>query len=439
MKAQDRIIVALDVDNLKVAQSLVETLAPYVGCFKVGLELFTALGAPKVVELVHSLGGQVFYDGKFDDIPNTVGGAAKAVARLNVKMFNVHASAGRKSIEAAVANKGNSSVLGVTVLTSIDEEECISIFGNKPGPKVLQLSKMLLEIGVDGIICSPQELELLEQYKELDNLLKVTPGVRPEWAVAVDQKRIMTPAQAIRAGATALVIGRPITKPPVEIGTPIDAARKITEEIFIGLKQRFHLALFNLAKIKFGAFRLKLHETNPTAPLSPIYLNIRELPDWAYELAGDILHDMVIRHGVPDFDYVIGIPKAGEPIGRALATAINKPLIRVEKAESEDGRRISTRILDPFEAGKKVILVDDLITKAHTKREAINSVESNGLQVVATVILYDREQGGLTELNAEGRQVLAVAKLGEVLDFFVKEEKIPSAKRDEVMAYITAN
>ncbi len=231
MEAKDRIIVALDVDSLDKAKSLVESLAPHVGCFKVGLELLTAVGAPKVVEFVHSLGGQIFYDGKFNDIPNTVGGAAKAVAGLNVKMFNVHASAGRKAVEAAVTNKGSSLVLGVTILTSIDEEECVSIFGGKPGAKVLQFSRMLKEVGADGIICSPQELELLGKQKELDSLLKITPGVRPEWAAAGDQKRIMTPAEAIKAGATALVIGRPITKPPAEIGTPADAAKKIAEEI----------------------------------------------------------------------------------------------------------------------------------------------------------------------------------------------------------------
>ncbi len=231
MEVKDRIIVALDVDNLDKAQSLVESLAPHVGCFKVGLELLTAVGAPKVVEFVYSLGGEVFYDGKFNDIPNTVGGAAKAVAEMNVKMFNVHASAGKKAVEAAIANKGKSLVLGVTVLTSIDEEECISIFGNIPGIKVLQFARMLAKVGADGVICSPQELELLGKHGELDSLLKITPGVRPLWAVANDQKRTMTPAEAIKAGATALVIGRPITKPPAEIGTPVDAARRIAEEI----------------------------------------------------------------------------------------------------------------------------------------------------------------------------------------------------------------
>ena len=231
MEAKDRIIVALDVDNLDKAASLVENLAPYVGCFKVGLELLTAVGAPKVVEFIHSFGGQVFYDGKFDDIPNTVGAAAKVVAAMNVKMFNVHASAGVEAMMAAVANKGRSLVLAVTVLTSLEENNVHLIFGGPSKAKVLQFTRDAKIAGCDGVICSPQELGLLGKQKELGELLKVTPGVRPEWTTADDQKRIMTPAEAIMAGADALVIGRPITKPPAEIGTPVDAAKKIAEEI----------------------------------------------------------------------------------------------------------------------------------------------------------------------------------------------------------------
>jgi len=231
METKGRIIVALDVDSLEKAKPLVESLAPYVDCFKVGLELLTAVGAPIVIDFIHTLGGRVFLDGKFDDIPNTVGKASKVVVGFGVKLFNVHASAGKKSIEAAVANRGDSGVLGVTVLTSIDEEECISIFGARPNIKVLKFSRMLFKAGANGIICSPQELQFLGTQPELDGLSKMTPGIRPLWAALNDQKRIMTPAEAIEAGATAVIIGRPITNPPEEIGSPVDAVKKITEEI----------------------------------------------------------------------------------------------------------------------------------------------------------------------------------------------------------------
>ncbi|TSC94626.1 MAG: orotidine 5-phosphate decarboxylase orotate phosphoribosyltransferase [Parcubacteria group bacterium Licking1014_1] len=435
MEAKDRIIVALDVDSLDKAKSLVENLAPHVGCFKVGLELLTSVGAPKVVEFVHSLGGQVFYDGKFNDIPNTVGGAARAVAGLNVKMFNVHASAGIEAMMAAVANKGQSLVLAVTVLTSLEENNAHLIFGGPSKAKVLQLARDAKLAGCDGIICSPQELELLGKQKELGGLMKITPGIRSSDDPPDDQKRTLPPGEAIGKGANFLVIGRPITNAP----DPVEAAKKFAEEMSLGLKERFHTVLFDLQKIKFGAFRLKLHEKHPEAPLSPIYLNIRDLPEWVYTLAGDLLHDLIVREGVGDFDYVIGIPKAGESIGHALAKAVGRPLLRIEKIEADGSRRITSNILDSFERGKKVVLVDDLITKAETKREAVESIEANGLQVVATVVLYDRQQGGLEELNRAGRKACAVSRLDEALDFFVHEKRIPLAKKEEVIAYITAN
>ena len=238
MEARDRIIVALDVSSLEKAESLVRELAPLVGCFKVGLQLLTSVGAPRVVEFLHDLDGKVFLDGKFDDIPNTVGEAAADASGLGVAMFNVHASAGVEAMMAAVQNKGASQVLAVTVLTSLEENNAHLIFGAPSKAKVLQLARDAKIAGVDGIICSPQELELLGKQKELAGLLKVTPGVRPVWAAAGDQKRGMTPGDAIMAGATALVIGRPITKPPQEVGTPADAAKHIADEITEALERR---------------------------------------------------------------------------------------------------------------------------------------------------------------------------------------------------------
>lgn len=238
MRLRDRrIIVALDVDNLKEAEALVESLAPYVECFKVGLELITAVGAKEVVDFIHSFGGKVFYDGKFNDIPNTVGGATKVVAGLNVRMFNVHASSGIEAMRAAVANRDDSLVLAVTVLTSLDENNAHLIFGGPSKATVLRFARDAKIAGCDGIICSPRELEFLGKQKELDGLIRITPGIRPKWAVSGDQKRITTPAEAIKAGATCLVIGRPITKPPAKIGSPIAAVEKISEEISLAMKE----------------------------------------------------------------------------------------------------------------------------------------------------------------------------------------------------------
>lgn len=231
MEAEERIIVALDVDNLDRALEFVEELYPYVGYFKVGLELLTSEGAPKVTEAIHRRGGKIFYDGKFKDIPNTVAGASRAVSKLGVEMFNVHASGGMEMMKAAVDNKGDSTVLAVTVLTSLSEEQVSRIYGASVKDKVAFLSKCAKDAGMDGLICSPQELQFLRANHNFDGLLLVTPGVRPAWATVGDQKRIMTPGEAIKAGADYLVIGRPITKPPSDIGNSVDAAKMIADDI----------------------------------------------------------------------------------------------------------------------------------------------------------------------------------------------------------------
>ncbi len=246
MQGKDRIILPLDVSDVDQALSLAKALKGRVGMFKIGLEFIWSSLANlllmsshdaeallfKMRELARLIGGpNAFIDGKLCDIPNTVKGASIATSRLGVKFFNVHASSGRGAIKAAVAAKGNSQVLGVTVLTSIDEGECTSIFGLKPASVVLSFVRMLSEEGADGVICSPKEVGIIRDKSEFNNLVLITPGVRPEWAAVGDQKRVMTPGEAIKAGANYLVIGRPITQPPTEIGTSVEAADRIAQEI----------------------------------------------------------------------------------------------------------------------------------------------------------------------------------------------------------------
>ncbi|MFA6534537.1 MAG: orotidine-5'-phosphate decarboxylase [Patescibacteria group bacterium] len=248
MQAKDKIIVALDVSDLSTAIRLVNQLKDEVSVFKIGLEFIYSLlvqlvfGSSETLTLAKEFfeltRSRLFWDGKLSDIPNTVRKAVEALFDFEPAMINVHANCGRKSIEAAVASLGNSLLLGVTVLTSIDQEECQSIFGDKPGPKVVQFGFMLKNAGAQGIICSPQELSLLANYSALSGLLKITPGVRPLWAAKGDQKRVMTPREAIEAGADYLVIGRPITEYPEKDGGPVAGARRIVEEIETGMEER---------------------------------------------------------------------------------------------------------------------------------------------------------------------------------------------------------
>ena len=220
------IIVALDLPSLDRSIALARELSPFVGCFKVGLELLTAEGVPRVLERFAAEKLPVFADVKFSDIPNTVAGATEAVTRYPIEFFDVHASCGRKSVEMAAQKKGKAKLLAVTVLTSIESQECETLFGSTPEKKVLELARMAQESGADGVVCSPWELGILSGLE----LIKVTPGIRPSWAAQQDQKRALSPKEALARGADYLVIGRPITKPGGGL-SPRDAVQKILSEI----------------------------------------------------------------------------------------------------------------------------------------------------------------------------------------------------------------
>lgn len=237
-EAKERIIIPVDTSDLDSAIEKVKLLKPHVGMFKFGLELINTMlvgvitgdneMAEKVKTLFKETEGQLFWDGKWDDIPNTVGKASAAAAAVNPKMVDVHVSSGAGAIIEAVNANPNTIVLGVTVLTSITDEESVVIFGKNAKEKVVEFARMAMNAGAKGVVCSPQELSLLSEFPDL---IKVTPGVRPEWAAVNDQKRVMTPSEAVRAGADYLVIGRPITEYPSEQGGPVAGAKRIAEEI----------------------------------------------------------------------------------------------------------------------------------------------------------------------------------------------------------------
>jgi orotidine-5'-phosphate decarboxylase len=229
--ATDRVIVALDVSTLEDALALAEELREWVGGFKVGLQLLSAQGSKNVVSELAKLRIPIFYDAKFNDIPNTIAGASKAVSDMGVWMFNVHASAGRAGLEAAARNKGDSKLLAVTVLTSIASEECEDLFGQPSLEKVVQFARLATKCGADGIICSPRELAVIKGSEQTRQLQCVVPGIRPTWAATEDQSRYATPKEAVLAGADYLVIGRPITQPPHSVGGPLNAAKRISDEI----------------------------------------------------------------------------------------------------------------------------------------------------------------------------------------------------------------
>jgi orotidine-5'-phosphate decarboxylase len=228
--ARQRLIVALDVPSAAASHELVNRLEGTCHWFKVGLELFTAAG-PAVIEPLVSRGHSVFLDLKFHDIPNTVAGAVRSAATLGVRMVNVHAAGGPAMLAAAkaaldgVANPPE--LLAVTVLTSIDAAALkASGVDRSPADQVELLAKMCLAAGIRGFVCSPQEVAALRALTGPGGTI-VVPGIRPAGANSADQKRIATPADAIRSGASYLVVGRPITQAP----NPAEAAAAILEEI----------------------------------------------------------------------------------------------------------------------------------------------------------------------------------------------------------------
>lgn len=210
--SKDKLIIAIDnVSSFEEAENLIKETVEFCSWYKIGLEVNTNFGSQKMIELVHKYGAKVFYDGKFHDIPNTVGKAVSKLSNYNVEMLTIHASNGADSMVKAVENKGGSLVLGVTVLTSHNEEACNHLFGKSVNEKVLEFAQDVLNAGCDGIVCSPQELLMLGKYPELNQLVKITPGIHPEWMQKNDQNRTMTPKEAILNGATAIVVGRAIT------------------------------------------------------------------------------------------------------------------------------------------------------------------------------------------------------------------------------------
>ncbi len=225
-----RIIVALDFPGADAALQLVEQLSPELCRLKVGKELFTRAG-PQLVESLVGQGFDVFLDLKFHDIPNTVASACHAAADLGVWMLNVHALGGTRMLEAAregVSRADHSPLLiAVTILTSMDEADLVAVgLAGSPLENVMRLARLAQQSGLDGIVCSSREVTPLRA--ELDRDFKlVTPGIRPAGSQADDQRRIMTPADAVRIGSDYLVIGRPVT----QADDPVGVLRTINSEL----------------------------------------------------------------------------------------------------------------------------------------------------------------------------------------------------------------
>ncbi|MCD6073420.1 MAG: pyrF [Rhodospirillales bacterium] len=234
--APQRIFVPLDTPDLERGLALVRSLAGLIGGVKIGKEFFTALGPQGVAKVTADCGMPLFLDLKFHDIPNTVAGAVRSGVHMRPAILDVHTQGASAMMKAAAAAAEDEAakigvprplVLGVTVLTSLDNRDLTDIgVAASTADHVVRLARLARMSGLDGVVCSGEEIESLRDALGPDFKLLV-PGIRPAWAVAGDQKRILTPAEAVKRGADFLVIGRPIT----EAASPGDAAQRIADEI----------------------------------------------------------------------------------------------------------------------------------------------------------------------------------------------------------------
>lgn len=235
-EARKHIILAADVESEEALRQLLTRVGNRVGKIKLGLELICAIGGPRAIEMVRELcpGVEIMFDGKFKDIPTTMGRAAAALAEHNPWSFTMHASASIDGMKAAVDNKGDMLALAVTVLTTMSDGDTRDCYGGNVRTMVDNFAHMAVHAGADGIVCSARDLPILAKYPQMTDKRKVIPGIRPTWADANDQKRTMTPGEAMRLGGpnTYLVIGRPITADhPENPGGPEANVQRIIKEI----------------------------------------------------------------------------------------------------------------------------------------------------------------------------------------------------------------
>lgn len=433
-----RIVLALDGMSLENAVPLVSSVGQSVFMVKIH-ELWDQKG-PGIVRTLKSAGAQrVWVDLKLHDIPNTVKLRTEAVLAAGADLVTVHVSGGFEMMIAA--RETGIRVAGITVLTSLDEENAHLIFGSPVKAKVLQLARDAKMAGLWGVVCSPKEVGILAKRPELAGLKFIVPGIRPARKESADQKRVDTPAAAIAAGADFLVIGRAITEAP----DPIAAITVIGDEIGQVAREeddkldQLAVDLFNCGAIltkkqspNGKGFRIKLHETNPEAPLSPIYIDLRVLRSYSHVLArvarclADTLEQL-------DFDLIADVPTAATPIVAIISLLTGKPMI-TPRGEKSHG---SGSVIDGrFEEGQRVVVIDDLITKAQSKLDAISSLQSQGLVVRDVVVLVDRQQGGVQDLTDQGYRVHWLFRLHDLLRVYRTKNLITQAESDEVVNYL---
>ena len=389
---KEKLIIALDFNSMNEATKLIDELGEEAIFYKVGLELFLYTKG-EIIEYLASKNKKVFLDLKFHDIPNTTAMASLFAAKQNIFMFNVHTSGGKRMMEKTVEeikkiNKNN-LIIGVTVLTSLSENDIKNMFSSNLALKDLAVNwaKLGKEAGLDGVVCSPKEANIIK--KECgENFITVCPGVRPKWADINDQERTMTPKEAIENGCDYIVVGRPITRSDDRV----KACKMIIEEIAEGIENNKNLKSVLIAEALLETNAVQLNIKNPftfvSGIKSPIYCDNRYIIGFP-KYRKIIVNAFVDILKNKDFDIIGGTATAGIPWASFIAYELNKPLcyIRAEKKEHGKGKQIEGAECKD----KKLILIEDLISTGSSSIKAFEAAKEDGAIGLEIISIFSYE------------------------------------------------
>ena len=401
---KERLIIALDFNSMNDATKLIDELGDNAVFYKVGLELFLYTKG-EIIEYLASKNKKVFLDLKFHDIPNTTAMASLFTSKQNIFMFNVHTSGGKKMMEKTVEeikklNKNN-LIIGVTILTSLSENDIKNMFSSNLNLKELavNLAKLGKEAGLNGVVCSPNEANIIK--KECgETFITVCPGVRPKWADKDDQERIMTPKEAVQNGCDYMVVGRPITKSKDRV----KACKMIIEEIAEGIENNKKLKSLIISEALLETNAVQLNVKKPftfvSGIKSPIYCDNRYIigfPKYRKIIVNAFIDILKNK----DFDIIAGTATAGIPWASFIANELDKPLcyIRAEKKEHGKGKQIEGAECK----GKKLILIEDLISTGLSSIKAFEAAKEEGaigLEIIS-IFSYEFEKASKNFENAK--------------------------------------
>ena len=443
MNAQEKLTLALDVKTLDEALALVQQTQEFVGYYKVGKEILNAVGLPIVLKALKGLGVKVFVDVKEMDIPNTVKNAVVAAAMHGADIINIHASGGRKMMEetvkAAKEVNPNVKIIAVSILTSLNDNDMRDIgYMYSAETMVWKLAQLAKDAGLDGLVCSPMELNAVRQIMG-DDAFIITPGIKPEWdAKQSDQKRVTTPYDAVVNGCSSMVVGRSITKH--KEFSPYDAARKVHEEIKQALaapkktgqtlNDIFVERLLEAGVVKTGSFKLK------NGTLSPIYINVRDLPTChaAMSMAQFIMARKISEEQL-EFDRVGGVPMGALSIANMLSIETGKSILTLRN-EAKDHGLVGTKTVESFTEGQKVLVIEDVATSGGSIKEAVEKYRYLNLNTADAFVVVDREQGATEMLAAENIKLHSLITLSDIVEALYKRTDISEKMKQTLRDYM---